>query len=85
MERPLSDTDPDATRVHRELVRAASPQRRLQLVFSLSQTMMSLSRASLALRVPDASPRALALRSPAALDGQPLADEVADCLARRMP
>jgi hypothetical protein len=85
VERPLSDTDPDAARVHRELLRAASPQRRLRLAFSLSQTMMSLSRGSVALRFPDASPRALALRSVALLYGQPLADEVADCLARRMP
>jgi hypothetical protein len=82
---PFSDTDPDAARVHRQLLRAASPQRRLRLALSLSHTMMSLSRGSIAQRCPDATARAVALQSLALFYGQPLADEVANHLANRMP
>ena len=84
MERGLNDTDPVAARVHLELVRNASAQRRLRLAFSLSRTVMNLSRGGLARILPDASPQEVGLRFVALHYGSELADEVrADLAARR--
>ncbi len=52
----LSDTDPETERAHLAMLRAAPPARRLRLALSLSRTVMSLSRAGIARRHPDASP-----------------------------
>jgi hypothetical protein len=78
----LSDTDPEAERVHLELLRAASPSRRLRLAFSLSRTAMSLSRAGLARAFPGASPEEIGLRFVALNYGSELAEEVRSYLAR---
>jgi len=83
MERGLSETDPEAERVHLELLRQASPSRRLQLALSLSRTAMSLSRAGLAQAFPDASPEEIGLRFVALNYGTELAEEVRAYLARR--
>lgn len=84
MEHGLSDTDPESARVHLDLLRGASPQRRLRLAFSLSRTAMSLSRGGMARILPDASPREIGLRFVARLYGAQLAEEVrADLAARR--
>ena len=83
MERGLSDTDPEAERVQLELLRQASPSRRLQLALSLSRTAMSLSRAGLARAFPDASPEEIGLRFVALNYGPELAEEVRAYLARR--
>jgi hypothetical protein len=79
---PLSDTDPDAARVHIELLRAASPSRRLRLALSLSRTAMDLARAGLARAYPDASPEEIGLRFVALNYGPELAEEVRRHLAR---
>ena len=79
---PLSDTDADAARVHLELLRAASPSRRLRLAFSLSRTTMSLARAGLARAFPDAPPEEVGLRFVALNYGSDLAREVRSRLAR---
>jgi hypothetical protein len=81
----LSDTDPEAERVHLRLLRAASPSRRLQLALSLSRTVMSLSRNGLARRHPDASVEELGLRFVALHYGSQLAEEVRRDLRARRP
>lgn len=47
MARDLTDTDPDVGRMQVELLRSASPARRLRLAFSLSQTVIGLARRGL--------------------------------------
>ena len=47
---PLTDTDPEAARVQMDLLRRASPARRLRLALSLSESVLSLSRAGIARR-----------------------------------
>lgn len=47
MRAPLTDTDPEAARVHRELLRRASPAKRLALAISLSKTVIGLARRAL--------------------------------------
>jgi hypothetical protein len=79
----LSDTDPETERVHLELLRGSSPERRLRLAFSLSHTTMSLSRGGLARSLPHASPQAVALEFVALLYGPDLAKEVRAHLATR--
>jgi hypothetical protein len=44
----LTDTDPEAARVQMDLLRRASPARRLRLALSLSESVLSLSRAGIA-------------------------------------
>ena len=84
MMRGLSDTDPETARVHVDLLRRASPRQRLRLAFSLSRTVLSLSRDTLARSQPGSSPQEIALRFVALHYGPHLADEVrADLAARR--
>jgi hypothetical protein len=71
-----TDTDPETQRVHRELLRRASPSQRLHLALSLSRTVIALSRAGLASRVPDGSLETVGLRFVALHYGQDLADAV---------
>jgi hypothetical protein len=79
----LSDTDPETARVHRELLRRASPARRIQLALSLSQSVISLSRDGLARRFPEESPEEIGLRWVALHYGPDLADQVRTDLAAR--
>jgi hypothetical protein len=80
----LSDTDPETERVHLELLRRASPARRIRLALSLSRTVMGLSRGGLARRMPDASPEEVGLRFVALHYGAALADDLrADLAARK--
>jgi hypothetical protein len=83
VERGLNDTDPETERVHLELLRAASPSRRLRLALSLSRTAMSLSRGGLARTSPDASPEEIGLRFVALNYGPRLAEDVRAYLAAR--
>ncbi len=85
MARGLSDTDPETERVHLDLMRRASPGRRLHLTLSLSRTVMSLSRGGLARRMPEASPEEVGLRFVALHYGEDLAHEVRADLAARRP
>jgi hypothetical protein len=85
VEQGLSDTDPETERVHLELLRGSSPERRLRLAFSLSRTTMSLSRGGLARSLPGASPQAVALRFVALLYGPDLAEEVREHVAAKTP
>jgi hypothetical protein len=80
----LSDTDPETQRVQWDLLRRASPSRRLALAFSLSRTVIALSRDGLARRAPDSDPRTVGLRFVALHYGKELADAVRrDLEARR--
>jgi hypothetical protein len=81
----LTDTDPETERVHLDLLRRASPSRRLRLALSLSQTVMSLSRDGLARRDPVASAEELGLRFVALHYGAALAEELRADLAARRP
>jgi hypothetical protein len=84
MERGLTDTDPETERVHLELLRRASPGRRLRLAFSLSRTVMRLSRDGLARGTSGGSPEEVGLRFVALHYGDELADAVrADLSTRR--
>ena len=83
MEHGLSDTDPDAERVHLELLRAASPSRRLRLALSLSRTTLSLAHDGLARGLPDASAEEVGLRFVALNYGRELAEEVRSYLRAR--
>jgi hypothetical protein len=76
-------SDPEARRVQLELLRRASPARRIGLALSLSRSEMSLSRDGLSRRLPEASPEELALRFVALHDGADLADELRSDLAAR--
>jgi hypothetical protein len=77
----LSDTDPEAERVHLDLMRRATPSRRIHLALSLSETVIALSRDGLARRFPEASRQEIALRWVALHYGSELADEVRTALA----
>ena len=57
-----SDTDSETERRHLELLRRATPGRRIRLALSLSRSVMSLSRDGLSRRLADPSPEAVGLR-----------------------
>jgi hypothetical protein len=81
----LNDTDPETERVHLELLRAASPSRRLRLALSLSRAAMGLSRGGLARAAPLASPEDIGLRFVELNYGADLAEQVRAHLAARRP
>ncbi len=68
----LSDTDPDAARIQRELLRRAGPARRMDLAFSLSRTVISLSREGLARRFPSEDSREIVVAELRPEHGTPL-------------
>jgi hypothetical protein len=76
------DTDPEARRLHMELLRRASPERRLRLALSLSRSVLTLSREGIARRRPGASPEEIGLEFVRLHYGQDLADEVEAHLRR---
>lgn len=73
---PLTDTDPEAARVQMDLLRRASPARRLRLALSLSRSVLALSRGGIARRLPRASPEEVGLEFVRLHYGEDLADEV---------
>jgi hypothetical protein len=83
VEPALSDTDPEAARVQLELLRSASPSRRLSLALSLSRTTLSLAHDGLARGLPDASAEEVGLRFVALNYGRELAEEVRSYLRAR--
>ncbi|HEX9189708.1 MAG TPA: hypothetical protein VGB87_21720 [Vicinamibacteria bacterium] len=85
MERGLADTDPETERVHLEMLRAASPSRRLDLALSLSRTVMGLARDGIARRLPGASASEVGLRFVELSYGRELAEELRAHLAARQP
>lgn len=73
---PLTDTDPELARVQMDLLRRASPARRLHLALSLSRSVIALSRAGIAQRLPRATPEEVGLEFVRLHYGASLADEV---------
>jgi len=79
----LTDTDPEAAAFQLQLLRGATPARRVGLALSLSRSVIELSRAGIARRMPGASEREVALRFVALHYGEALARELeAHLLAR---
>lgn len=70
------DTDPDAHRVHIDLMRRAEGWRKLQLADQLHQTLRTLALAGLRARYPNASSEELQRRLADVLLGPALAEEV---------
>lgn len=72
----LRDTDPEAHRVHIDLMRRAEGWRKLQLADQLHQSLRTLALAGLRARHPGASPEELRRRLADMLLGVKLAEEV---------
>ncbi|MEZ5288187.1 MAG: hypothetical protein R2712_25990 [Vicinamibacterales bacterium] len=81
----LNDTDAAAARVQVDLLRRASPDRRLELALSLSRSVTILTRAAIARDRPGASESDIGLEFAARAYGQALADEIRAHLAERHP
>jgi hypothetical protein len=72
----LTDIDFEAAHVLMELLRKASPARRLRLALSLSRSVLTLSREGIARRRPHASPEEVGLEFVRLHYGRELAEEV---------
>jgi hypothetical protein len=81
MARPVSE-DPAARAVQIDLLRAASPARRVALAGSLSTSTMELARAAIRRRHPDWDDRDILLEFARVHYGAELADAVRAYLAR---
>jgi hypothetical protein len=77
------DTDPEAERVQIDLLRAAGPERRLALAFSLSATVLDLSRQGLRARHPVDSEEEIGLRLVELCHGRELAEALRQHLRER--
>ncbi len=78
-----TDTDPETERVQLELLRRAGPDRRLALAFSLSQSVIEMSRSALRRLHPQASDEELGLLWVRQNYGAELADGLRADLERR--
>jgi hypothetical protein len=76
VESDLTDTDLDSLRVQVDLLRRATPSRRLELAFALSADVMSLSLAGIRRRQPGLSEPEAHLRFVAIHYGDDLAERV---------
>ena len=79
----ISDTSAEAARVQLELIRSASPERRLAACFGFSRSMIALSRAALRDRFPELDEAELRLRWVELNYGADLAAQVRAHLHRR--
>ena len=78
-----TDTDETTERVHLDLLKRASPGRRLELALSLSATVIGLSRRSLARANPGLAPDDLAVAFVRTSYGEDLAQELRTYLRHR--
>lgn len=78
-----ADTDTEAERVQLELLRAVSPARRLELAFSLSAALITLSRARLQREHPEETDEQIGVRFVALAYGREMAEAVRAHLAGR--
>lgn len=83
MDERLFDTDPDAHRVHIDLMRRAEGWRKLQLADQLHQSLRMLALAGLRARYPEAPPEELKRRLADLLLGASLAEEAYGPIANR--
>ena len=72
----LSDTHPEAAAVQRELLRQATPSRKLALVEQMNQTVIALAAAGLRARFPMDTPAVHRRRLAGLLLGETLAQKV---------
>lgn len=79
----VEDTSHEARRIQLQLLRNASPSRRLQLALSLSQTTRELALGALRRRHPELSEREIRLRFAELHYGRELAGRVRDYLQDR--
>lgn len=79
----LSDTRPEAEAIQMELLRRASPARRLSLAFSLSESVCALSRRAIRRANPGLSDDEVGLRFLSLHFGEELAQAVRGELMRR--
>ena len=77
------DTHPEAERVQIQLLREAGTARRLALTFSLTQTVLELSREGIRQRYPELTQRERRLKFVALCYGEDLARRVHVDLERR--
>lgn len=80
---PLTDTDLETARVQMDVLRRASPERRLRLALSLSQSVLTLSREGIARRLPGASQREIDIEFVRVHYGEELANELRQHLLER--
>ena len=85
MRRAFSDTDEATEQAHLELLRRASPGRRLSLALSVSATVVGLSRRGLARTHPGLSEEEIGLRFVEQNYGEELAHDLRTFLLRRQP
>ncbi len=79
----VTDTDPEAGRVQLELLRRATPERRLRLALSLTDSVVGLARGGIAARMSGASDEEIGLRFVELHYGPGLAHEVRGYLQAR--
>ncbi len=79
----MSDTDPEAHRIHIDLMRRAEGWRKLQLADQLHQSLRMLALAGLRARYPGASPEELRRRLADVLLGAALAEQAYGPIANR--
>jgi hypothetical protein len=79
----LTDTDPETERVHLTLLREAGPGRRAHMAFSISATVIDLSRRAIRQSLPDASEEEVGLEFVARHYGAELAEDVRRYLTAR--
>jgi hypothetical protein len=79
----VTDTDPEAEHVQLELLRRSSPERRLLLALSLTDTVLHLSRRGIRMAMPDASEQDVGLRFVELHYGPHLAGEVRESIRAR--
>lgn len=77
-----TDTDPDVLRRQIELLRRASPGRRIALAFSISQSVIDLARGGLRESLKDASSDDVGFRFVEIHYGRELARQVRDYVTR---
>ena len=83
MKTQSSDTSPEVERVQIELIRKMSPEKKFNLVRSMTQTMIQASRANIQALHPDADENELRLLFIELYYGKELADRVRAYLAKR--
>ncbi len=77
------DTHPDAENVQLNLLRQATIVRRLELVFSLSQSVIDLAKRAIRRRYPDEGDREILVRFVSVHYGDELARQLSAGLSRR--
>lgn len=73
-----ADTDPRIEKIQIEMLRLASPARKMRMVAQMNHTVLTFMMAGLKQRNPDATPETLRLLLAALILGDELAQKVCD-------